>query len=59
MAWFDQEWAHTSTQNYARLVAMAMGLIGGLCHTDWSRVVGMNWGASQVGECVVHTEYLA
>lgn len=38
---------------------MAIGLIGGLCQTVWSQVVGMNCGAIQVGEYVVHTECLA
>ena len=51
--------AYTSSQLYTRLIALAMGLIGGLCQTVWAQVIGMNCGAIQIGEYVVHTECLA
>ena len=51
--------AYTSSQLYTRLVALAIGLIGGLCQTVWAQVIGMNCGATQIGEYVIHTECLA
>ena len=51
--------AYTSTQLIIRLLALGLGLAGGLCQTVWSQVVGMRCGAAQVGEYVFHTECLA
>lgn len=51
--------AYTSTQLMVRLVALLLGLAGGLCQTVWSQVVGMRCGAAQIGEYVFHTECLA
>lgn len=50
--------AYTSTQLIVRLVALLLGLAGGLCQTVWSQVVGMRCGATQIGEYVFHTECL-
>lgn len=50
--------AYTSSQLYVRLIALALGMSGGLCQTVWSQVVGMNCGAVQIGEYVFHTECL-
>ena len=50
--------AYTSTQLMVRLVALLLGLAGGLCQTVWSQVVGMRCGATQIGEYVFHTECL-
>ena len=51
--------AYTSTQLMVRLLALLLGLAGGLCQTVWSQVVGMRCGAAQIGEYVFHTECLA
>ena len=51
--------AYTSEQMLARLLALALGMAGGLCQTVWSQVVGMRCGSAQVGEYVFHTECLA
>lgn len=51
--------AYTSAQLFARLIALALGMLGGLCQTVWSQVVGMNCGSVQIGEYVFHTECLA
>ena len=51
--------ALTSSQLYARLIALALGILGGLCQTVWSQVVGMNCGSVEIGEYVFHTECLA
>ena len=51
--------AYTSTQLMVRLVALLLGMSGGLCQTVWSQVVGMRCGAAQIGEYVFHTECLA
>ena len=51
--------AYTTSQLYVRLVALALGMLGGLCQTVWSQVVGMNCGSVQIGEYVFHTECLA
>ena len=51
--------AYTSAQLSIRLIALALGLLGGLCQTVWSQVVGMNCGSVRVGEYVFHTECLA
>lgn len=51
--------AYTSAQLYIRLIALGLGILGGLCQTVWSQVVGMNCGAANVGEYVFHTECLA
>ena len=51
--------AYTSTQLYVRLITLLLGMLGGLCQTVWSQVVGMNCGSVQIGEYVFHTECLA
>jgi len=51
--------AYTSTQLMVRLLALLLGLAGGLCQTVWSQVVGMRCGATEIGEYVFHTECLA
>lgn len=51
--------AYTSSQLYVRLITLALGMLGGLCQTVWSQVVGMNCGSVQIGEYVFHTECLA
>ena len=51
--------AYTGTQLMVRLIALALGITGGLCQTVWSQVVGMRCGATRVGEYVFHTECLA
>ena len=51
--------AYTSSQVYIRLIALALGILGGLCQTVWSQVVGMNCGSVEIGEYVFHTECLA
>lgn len=51
--------AYTGAQLLTRLLALALGLAGGLCQTVWSQVVGMRCGAAVVGEYVFHTECLA
>ena len=51
--------AYTGAQLLTRLLALALGLAGGLCQTVWSQVVGMRCGATAVGEYVFHTECLA
>lgn len=51
--------AYTSTQLIVRLLALLLGLAGGLCQTVWSQVVGMRCGATEIGEYVFHTECLA
>ena len=51
--------AYTSTQLIVRLLALLLGLAGGLCQTVWSQVVGMRCGATQIGEYVFHTDCLA
>lgn len=51
--------AYTSSQLYVRLIALALGLLGGLSQTVWSQVVGMNCGSVEIGEYVFHTECLA
>ena len=51
--------AYTSEQMLARLLALALGMAGGLCQTVWSQVVGMRCGSAQVGEYVFHTECVA
>ena len=51
--------AYTGAQLLTRLLALALGLAGGLCQTVWSQVVGMRCGAVVVGEYVFHTECLA
>lgn len=48
--------AYTSSQLIIRLLALALGLTGGLCQTVWSQVVGMRCGAAQVGEYVIFTK---
>ena len=50
--------AYTSTQLMVRLLALLLGLAGGLCQTVWSQVVGMRCGATQIGDYVFHTECL-
>ena len=50
--------AYTSAQLMARLVALGLGLAGGLCQAVWSQVVGMRCGAAEIGEYVFHTECL-
>lgn len=50
--------AYTSTQLMIRLLALLLGLSGGLCQTVWSQVVGMRCGATQIGEYVFHTDCL-
>ncbi len=47
--------AYTSSQLIIRLLALALGLSGGLCQTVWSQVVGMRCGSAQVGEYVIFT----
>lgn len=47
--------AYTSTQLMVRLVALLLGMVGGLCQTVWSQVVGMRCGSTQIGEYVFHT----
>lgn len=51
--------AYTGAQLLTRLLALALGLAGGLCQTVWSQVVGMRCGATAVGEYVYHRECLA
>ena len=51
--------AYTSTQLMVRLLALLLGLAGGLCQMVWSQVVGMRCGATQIGEYVFHTECVA
>ena len=51
--------AYTSSQLYVRLITLLLGMLGGLCQTVWSQVVGMNCGSVQIGEYVFHTECLA
>ena len=51
--------AYTSSQLYIRLITLVLGMLGGLCQTVWSQVVGMNCGSVQIGEYVFHTECLA
>ena len=51
--------AYTSSQLYVRLITLALGMLGGLCQTVWSQVVGMNCGSVEIGEYVFHTECLA
>lgn len=51
--------AYTSAQLFIRLIALGLGMLGGLCQTVWSQVVGMNCGTTRVGEYVYHTECLA
>ena len=50
--------AYTSSQLITRLLALVLGLAGGLCQTVWSQVVGMRCGATEVGEYVFHLECL-
>ncbi len=50
--------AYTNTQLMTRLFALALGVLGGLCQTVWSQVVGMRCGAANVGEYVIHTDCL-
>ncbi len=51
--------AYTSSQLMARLLALLLGLAGGLCQTVWSQVIGMRCGSARVGEYVIHTECVA
>ncbi len=51
--------AYTSTQLMVRLVALLLGLAGGLCQMVWSQVVAMRCGATQIGDYVFHTECVA
>ena len=48
--------AYTSSQLIIRLLALALGMAGGLCQTVWSQVVGMRCGDAQVGEYVIFTK---
>ena len=50
--------AYTSSQLITRLLALTLGMAGGLCQTVWSQVVGMRCGATAVGEYVFHMECL-
>ena len=50
--------AYTSSQLITRLLALALGMAGGLCQTVWSQVVSMRCGATAVGEYVFHLECL-
>ena len=51
--------AYTGAQLLTRLLALLLGMAGGLCQTVWSQVVAMKCGAATVGEYVFHTECLA
>ncbi len=51
--------AYTGAQLLTRLLALVLGMAGGLCQTVWSQVVGMRCGSATVGEYVLHTECLA
>ena len=50
--------AYTSSQLITRLLALMLGMAGGLCQTVWSQVVSMRCGATAVGEYVFHLECL-
>ncbi len=50
--------AYTGAQLMTRLLALALGLAGGLSETVWSHVVGMRCGAVKVGEYVLYTDCL-
>ena len=51
--------AYTSAQLIARLLALLLGLAGGLSQTVWSQVVSMRCGAARIGEYVFHTDCVA
>ena len=48
--------AYTSSQLISRLLALALGIAGGLCQAVWSHVAGMLCGSSAVGEYVIYTD---
>ena len=54
----EKNWmgAYTNKQMFARLFALALGVLGGLCQTIWSQVVSLNCEPTSIGEFVFHTE---
>lgn len=48
--------AYTSSQLITRLLALALGITGGLCQAVWSHVAGTACGSTAVGEYVFYMD---